>query len=63
MYFVVVEKGIVIEIIVSVISCVVINISQCVSVLVKSNEMQGKNLIFLQDFMSVKNYEIIMLTP
>ena len=63
MYFVVVEKGIVIEIIVSVISCVVINITQCVSVLVKSNEMHGKNLIFLQDLMSLQNYEIVMLTP
>ena len=34
------KNGIVIEIIVSVISCVVINITQSVSVLVKSNEMQ-----------------------
>ena len=57
------KKGIVIEIIVSVISCVVINITQCVLVLVKSNEMQGKNLIFLQDFMSLQNHEIVMLTP
>ena len=56
------KKGIVIEIIVSVISCVVINIIQCVLVLVKSNEIQGKNLIFLQDFMSLQNHEIIMLT-
>ena len=48
------KKGIVIEIIVSVISCVVINITQCVSVLVKSNEMQGKNLIFSRIYVGSK---------